>query len=121
MTIYFNESSQLSNATRETVLTRLAQKCYQTIIVDGKKEQQELKPRAYYDANPPSKAHWLYKVFHMKVDPESKRGLKFPDDYCHILMNPKDNQENLTKSYLKTLESMSARRQKEIPIRPVFR
>jgi phage terminase large subunit-like protein len=108
VTIYLNECSQISNSARETVTTRLAQQVNQTI--NG--ESIEMKTRMYYDCNPPSKAHWSYRLFMEKVDPETKKPVLNQDDYASIQMNPKDNLDNLSKSYLKTLESMSPRLRK---------
>jgi phage terminase large subunit-like protein len=71
-----------------------------------------LKTRAYYDCNPPSKAHWTYKRFVQKVDPETRQPLKYADDYASFQMNPLDNVDNLSPEYLKTLQSMSARLQR---------
>lgn len=105
-TIYLNECSQIPWQGRNMALTRLAQKSVQ--VTDG----AQLKPRMYYDANPPSKAHWSYKLFHDKVDPETKEGLSVPDDFAWFQMNPESNAENLSAGYLETLQNMSARMQK---------
>lgn len=109
VTIYLNEASQIPFASRNLALTRLAQKVVQKI--DGKPDQ-ELRPRMYYDCNPPPKSHWTYKVFHDKQDPETKEGLPNPEDYGWFQINPESNQENLSEPYLKTLENMSARMKK---------
>jgi hypothetical protein len=45
----------------------------------------------FYDCNPPSKAHWLYKLFVQKVDPDTKKPLSNPDDYVRFRINPADN------------------------------
>lgn len=60
-TIYLNECSQIPYGSIETAITRLAQKAEQQPI--GSKPAQPLKPKVYYDCNPPSKAHWTYKLF----------------------------------------------------------
>jgi hypothetical protein len=109
VTIYLNEASQIPFASRNLALTRLAQKVVQKI--DGKPDQ-ELRPRMYYDCNPPPKSHWTYKVFYDKQDPETKEGLPNPEDYGWFQINPESNQENLSEPYLKTLENMSARMKK---------
>ena len=105
-TIYLNEASQIPWTGRNMALTRLAQKAMQ--VTDG----QALKPRMYYDCNPPPKSHWTYKVFHDKQDPESKEGLPNPDAYAWFQMNPDSNRANLSDNYLATLESMSGRMQR---------
>lgn len=102
-TIYLNEASQIPWSGRNMALTRLAQKATQ--VTDG----SALKPRMYYDCNPPPKSHWTYKVFHDKQDPETKEGLPNPDDFAWFQMNPESNRENLSEGYLATLEAMSER------------
>lgn len=109
VTIYLNESSQIPWGSRNVALTRLAQKVTQDI--EGR-APTELKPRMYYDCNPPPKSHWTYKVFHDKQDPESKAPLPNPQDYAWFQINPRDNQENLSETYLATLAGMSARMRK---------
>ncbi len=107
-TIYLNECSQIPFNSRNLALTRLAQKCsYQ---LDGKTHSLRLK--VLYDCNPPSQAHWSYKLFVQKRDPESNQPLPDPDNYASLQMNPKDNTDNLPPEYLKTLESMSPRMRK---------
>lgn len=105
-TIYLNEASQIPWNSRNIALTRLAQRVSQD--VEGR-EVTQLRPRMYYDCNPPSKAHWTYKVFHDKVDPETKEPIKNPDDFGWFQINPADNIANLSDGYLATLAGMSAR------------
>jgi hypothetical protein len=109
VTIYLNEASQIPYASRNVALTRLAQKVNQRI--DGRPET-ELRPRMYYDCNPPPKNHWTYKLFHDRVDPDSGERLPNPHDYGWFQINPDSNRENLTEGYLQTLQNMSARMQK---------
>jgi phage terminase large subunit-like protein len=109
VTIYLNEASQIPWASRNVALTRLAQKVDQEM--DGR-EPVPLRPRMYYDCNPPPKSHWTYKVFHDKQDPESKTPLPNPHDYAWFQINPASNKENLSSTYLDTLGSMSARMRK---------
>ena len=105
-TVYFNECSQIPVGSVDTAITRLAQRAEQDIEGAGK---SLLKLRAYYDCNPPSKSHWTYKRFVQKVDPETKLPLSNPQDYASFQINPKDNVENLSPEYLKTLESLPER------------
>ena len=105
VTIALNECSQIPYPSRNMAMTRLAQQVTQE--VDG--VEKPLQPRMYYDENPPSKAHWSYQLFVLKVDPDSKKALLRPLDYAHFFMNPHDNQENISADYLETLEGMSAR------------
>jgi phage terminase large subunit-like protein len=108
-TIYLNECSQIPQGSRDIAVTRLAQKVDQAI--EGR-EPRPLRPRMYYDCNPPSKAHWSYRLFVEKRDPETKTPLARPEDYAHFQINPQDNSQNLTAGYLDTLKALSGRLQK---------
>lgn len=101
-TLFLNESSQIPWNSRNVALTRLAQRA-------TKADGTLLKLRCYYDCNPPSKAHWTYKVFHDKVDPETREGLPDASDYAWMQMNPESNAANLAPEYLASLQSMSSR------------
>jgi hypothetical protein len=109
VTIYLNEASQIPWNSRNVALTRLAQKVMQD--VKGRQPAQ-LKPRMYYDCNPPPKSHWTYSAFHDKKDPETKAALPNPQAYAWFQINPDSNRENLSEGYLATLDSMSARMKK---------
>jgi len=109
ISIFFNEASQISYPSRELVLTRLAQLC--EVVIDGKPDGL-LPPRVYYDENPPSKGHWSYKLFVRHIDPDTKKLLPDPAKFGSMLMNPLDNAENLSPTYLKNLEDLSARMKK---------
>lgn len=104
-TIYFNECSQIPHGSINLGITRLAQSVDQE--VDGR--VKPLKPRVYYDENPPSKAHWSYKQFVLKADPDTGEMLRKPDDYAWFKINPGDNAGNIAEDYLETLEAMPAR------------
>lgn len=108
-TIYLNECSQIPWGSVGIAVTRLAQRAEQ--VLSGR-EPTILKPRMYYDCNPPSKAHWSYRLFVEKRDPETRKPLPNPEDYSSFQINPQDNAENLSAGYLDTLKSMSARLQK---------
>ena len=105
-TLYFNECSQIPHGSIDTAMTRLAQRV-QTNIQGA--EPGLLKLRAYYDCNPPSQAHWTYRRFVQKVDPETREGLRHPADYAAFSINPTDNRDNLSPEYLQQLESLPAR------------
>ena len=109
VTIYLNEASQIPQGSRDIAVTRLAQQVEQ--VIQGKKNIP-LKPRMYYDCNPPSKVHWAYRLFVEKRDPETKQPLNRPDDYAAFQINPQDNAENVSAGYLDTLKNLSARLQK---------
>lgn len=110
VTIYANECSQIPYGSVETAITRLAQKATQQAI--GDLPETELRPRVYYDCNPPSKAHWSYRIFREKRNPDTKEALANPGDYASMQINPLDNTDNLADGYLNTLKSMSSRARK---------
>ena len=105
-TIYPNECSQLGWAHQQMLVTRLAQLAEQKL--EGR-ETKPLKLRMLYDCNPPSKAHWTYKVFHQKRDPDTGEPLRNPENYVRFLINPYDNRANLSPEYLQTLDGMGER------------
>jgi predicted phage terminase large subunit-like protein len=94
-TIYMNECSQIPWASRNMAITRLAQN------VPG------LRLKAYYDCNPPGMAHWTYRLFMEKRDPDRRTAVANPGNFAALLMNPKDNEANLSASYLEELQNMS--------------
>ncbi len=104
-TIYFNECSQIPFTSRSMAITRIAQQCEWD--VDGQKGPMRLK--AYYDCNPPSMAHWSYKLFQQHRDPETNESLSRHDDFVALQMNPADNRENLPTEYMATLEALPPR------------
>lgn len=108
VTVYLNEVSQIPFASRDMALTRLAQKVTQKVG----NEERPLRPRFFYDLNPTNQAHWAYRLFHEKRDPESKRPIGDPENYAYFRLNPEDNVDNLSADYLATLRGMSSRQQK---------
>jgi predicted phage terminase large subunit-like protein len=104
--IFLNECSQIPYSSRNMAVTRLAQKVTDTV------SQQPLALKMYYDENPPDKGHWTYKLFKSKQDPDTKQFLSDPENYGFMQLNPRDNVENLSPEYLKTLESLPARMRK---------
>ena len=99
-TIFLNECSQITSFARDTVMTRLAQKA----VIDGTNKSLRLK--IIYDCNPPTKAHWTYKMFVKKLKADGRTPLTNPDSYDLLVMNPKDNLENLPDDYLQELEGL---------------
>jgi hypothetical protein len=93
-TEYFNECSQIPYQSVVLAMSRLAQKT------------SNLRLKAYYDFNPPSKKHWTYRIFIDRKDPNTKQLLKNADDYAFYLINPNDNKENLDPKYLSILDAM---------------
>lgn len=107
-TIYFNECSQIPWQSMQVALTRLAQQVDQ--VIDG--QASPLRPRVFYDMNPPNKAHWSYRQFVQKVDPETKVAVVKPDDYAAFKINPHDNRDNIAADYIEMLDNMSGRMRK---------
>ena len=79
--------------------------------MDGK-EDKPLPLKMYYDCNPPSQAHWSYKIFVQHRDPETKKHIIDPQNYVSLQINPGDNIDNLPGNYIKTLESLGSRLRK---------
>lgn len=109
VTIYLNECSQIPQSSRDIVVTRLAQQVDQLITGQA---PTPLQPRMYYDANPPSKAHWSYRLFVLKMNLDTKQTLSNPEDYSYFKINPQDNEQNLSAGYLQTLQGLGARLRK---------
>ncbi len=105
VTIYLNESSQIIYSSVLLAITRLAQVVTYTV----EDVTKTLRPKMFFDCNPPSMAHWSYKLFVKGIDPDSSKPLKNKEDYDSLQMNPKDNEDNLSPVYLKTLQNMPAR------------
>ena len=103
-TIYFNESSQISYHAVTTALTRLAQKC-------------DLINKAFFDCNPPTKSHWLYKFFFEHTDPETKAPIPRPESMAQLKVNPTDNAENLPDGYIEErLASLPERKRRRFQL-----
>jgi len=92
-TIHINETSEISYRSLQIAKTRLAQKTM-------------LKNKLYCDQNPPKKNHWTYLLWHKNLDPVDRVKLNNFHQYKHLLMNPKDNINNIGDDYLEILENM---------------
>ena len=106
--IFLNEVSQIAYSSYLMAKTRLAQ----SVIEQTSGDERPMKLRIYLDENPPSKAHWTYKIFIEGKDPDTNRPILQPDDYKVLQMNPGDNAENLPADYLAMLQAMPERMQK---------
>jgi predicted phage terminase large subunit-like protein len=94
-TIYAGECSQIAYEAITILMTRLA-------------ENTPLTKRFFFDCNPPSMAHWTYKLFLKGECPQTGKPKKM-DGYGSLLMNPNDNRENLPQIYMDILESLPER------------
>lgn len=109
-TLYFNESSQIPWASVETAMSRLAQKCELAPEIAKATGREFLALKAFFDCNPPSKLHWSYSLFRLKMKPGTKEALPNPEAYAEMKVNPADNAENLPAEYFEVLAGMSAAR-----------
>lgn len=111
--IFLNECSQIAYSSRNMAVTRLAQKVNDRLFgKPGSLASPMLRPKMYYDENPPDKGHWTYKLFKTKTDPDTRQTLADPENYAFMQLNPIDNTENLSAEYLQTLESLPVRMRK---------
>lgn len=108
VTLYFNESSQIAWPSVEMAMSRLAQNVPLAPEIAAATGRTHLPLKAYFDCNPPSKLHWSYTVFRLKMKPGTKETLPSPNDYVEMQVNPRDNAENLPAKYFEILASMSA-------------
>src|SRR3990167_9871977 len=58
--LFLNECSQIPQGSRDMATTRLAQDVDQVVNLMG---PAKLRPKMFYDCNPPSKGHWTYRMF----------------------------------------------------------
>ncbi len=94
--IFLNEISQIGYGARNKAVTRLAQ-------------NSGLALKAYYDCNPPSAAHWAYRMWMKKQEPTGGTPLTRPDLYATMQMNPLHNAANLPPEYIEELEALPER------------
>lgn len=116
-TIDLEECSQIPWASREVLITRLAQKTSRPNPddMDGKKGLPRLpglRLKAYATCNPPLKSHWTYKLFIEKSSPDTGKRVAQPSDFASLLMNPLDNQDNIAPEYMKLLDNLSERKRR---------
>jgi len=97
-TIFLNEASQMSYDSYLTVITRLAEKALK-------------KTHIILDENPPSKAHWTYKLFVEGIEPLTKVSVD-REKYGFLKMNPIDNLEHIADDYIEMLGSLPLAKRK---------
>lgn len=107
MTIFFNECSEITYDTYNTVKSRLAQQCS---YVNEKGDLVMGKNMCLLDCNPTTSRHWTKILFLDKLDPMSetspKQPVRNPDRYAFTYIHPHENQENISKDYIEMLESL---------------
>ena len=104
LTIYMNEASECRYSAFTLLRSRLAQVCKDI-------EGDEVRQRFLVDLNPTTRAHWTYRVWIDGVDPEDGTTLDM-GQYGHGVINPVDNQENLSGDYIADLMAMPERARK---------
>lgn len=94
--ILFNEVSEQTYDTYELIKTRV-------------NPPRGVKPLICLDQNPGSKSHWTYKRYHLGIDPIT--GQPLSEDVraklATLLMNPDCNKDNLSDTYIDTLNGLS--------------
>ena len=95
-TILFEEASEIPHGSATMACTRLAQK-------------NDLVKRAWYSCNPPSREHWLHRMFVEKLDPVDRRPLVHPEWYHMLRMNPEDNLDHIDPDYVARLKELPER------------
>lgn len=134
---YFNEVSQISFGAYVIALSRLAQETgfrtrhmYDEALPDNMKRAcgwigydengnpifdgviSEIGTRVILDENPPSKAHWTYKMFIEGINPEKKTLIPNFEKYGHAQLNPNQNNKIRREEYIETMQNMSDREAK---------
>ncbi len=99
-TIFLNEASQIPYSSALIAFTRLAQSTH------------KIRQHAFVDLNPSGKLHWTNVLFGEKRDPVSMRMLKDPENYKRAFLNPPDNEANLSKEFLESLENLPEKQRK---------
>lgn len=110
-TVFVNEVSQFA---RFDIIQKLISRLSE--------EKQNLSgkvvsPKLFLDCNPTSKRHWTYLAFstendRTRVNPISGTAWPRPNEWAEISMNPIDNANNISKTYLQDLENLSSKDRK---------
>jgi hypothetical protein len=99
-TIFNNECSQISYASRNKAVTRLSQK-----ITVANSRFGFLPLKEICDENPPMQGHWSYRLWIEGRDPSSGQPVSNPEAYRHVFMQPANNPHipEETKNILRNL------------------
>ena len=92
--VVFEEASQIPYFVFKGLCGRLAK------VTPGFRQQ------AVCTINPENQGSWVFKTFHELVDYDTRKPLKKPERYCHLLMNPMDNEAHLAKEDPDFLEEL---------------
>jgi len=95
--VFLNEISSIkSYSSVSLLLSRL-----RAPVLGGNGKPIRLK--MLLDCNPPTRSHWSYKMFFKKVQPQSNKPFRNPDDYVNLSMNTQDNLAVLGTEYMDTM------------------
>ena len=94
-----NEISQISYTGHSLLKTRL-------------NPPKGVKPIMLLDQNPSHKRHWGYKIFHQGINPVDDTPIADMARYGLLKMNPADNLENISETYMDTLLTLSEQERK---------
>ena len=97
-TIWGNELSEINYHAFTLLRSRLAQVCK---TIDGR----VLNQRFYGDLNPTTRMHWTFRLWHEGMDPVDNVAID-ASNYKFSVINPYDNQQNLSGDYLADLEAL---------------
>lgn len=103
-TIYINEASEVQYAAFLLLRSRLA---HVVEKVNGK----PLPQRFYADLNPTTRMHWTYRLWKEGIDPQDETPID-REQFAFTVINPYDNQANLSGDYLADLEALPERQKK---------
>jgi phage terminase large subunit-like protein len=110
LTVWINEVSEIKSFAPvvSTLIFRLRQKA----TIEGTSEQASKK--FIFDCNPPTRAHFAYKRFEKGLNEEGNP-LANPGDWRSIMLNTKDNIENVGQDYIDQMrENLSLRDQRRM-------
>ena len=75
------------------------------------KDGDVLSQRFYGTLNPTTRMHWTYRLWCEGIDPQDETPID-RSQYAYCVVNPYDNQANLSGDYLADLESLPERQRK---------
>lgn len=105
-TIFVTEANENKWSVIESLMTRLND----TAVDDT---GNMIKTLFIVDLNPTTKQSWSYKVWMLGINPEGEKPIGNFSEYGNLHFRPEDNIDNLSKTYLTTLDNLSgAKRQR---------
>lgn len=103
-TVLIDEASEVSYNSVTALYTRMNEHG-KFHIITGK----EIEPKILFTQNPPTVNHWTYKTWFLGQDPIDGTPILGKDMYATLTINPMDNLKNLSRNYIRELESLSGR------------